>query len=69
MALVRMLVQITGLRNGESWPVIGEVLDLPDDEAAVHIGMNNAEPVPDGAPVARDWRNWQPPPPEETYGW
>ncbi len=65
MALVRMLVQITGLRNGESWPDIGEVLDLPDAEAAIHIGMTNAEPAPADSQVARDWRNWQPPVTEE----
>ena len=68
MALVRMLVQITGLRNGEGWPGIGEVLDLPDDEAAIHVNMHNAEPAPDGSPVARDWRNWQPPAIEERLG-
>lgn len=68
MALVRMLVHITGLRNCESWPDIGEVIDLPDVEAAIHISMNNAEPAPDGTPVVKDWRNWQPPVTEERLG-
>ena len=69
MALVRMLVHITGLRNGESWPAIGEVLDLSDEEAAIHIGMHNAEPAPDGAPVAKNYRTYEPPPVQEIDKW
>ncbi|WP_098010486.1 hypothetical protein [Streptomyces sp. sk226] len=30
---VRMNVTVSGTRNGEPWPEIGEVVDLPDDEA------------------------------------
>lgn len=56
MARIRMLVQITGLRNGHDWPGIGEVIDMPDDEAAIHLRMNVAEPADDAEPVA-DWRD------------
>ena len=34
MALVRMLVHLTGTREGAGWPAIGETIALPDDEAA-----------------------------------
>lgn len=69
MALVRMLVHITGIRDGSVWPLIGGVVDVSDEEAAQHIRMNNAEPVPDGTPVDRDWRTYEPPPETETYSW
>ena len=34
MATVRMVVTITGTRNGEDWPKAGGTIDVPDAEAA-----------------------------------
>jgi hypothetical protein len=31
--LVRLLVELSGTRNGEQWPKLGQVMDLPDTEA------------------------------------
>lgn len=31
---VKLIVQMSGTRNGEDWPAAGEVVDLPKDEAA-----------------------------------
>lgn len=38
---VKMLVDVSGTRNGEAWPKRGEVADLPTDEAQhlVTVGM------------------------------
>lgn len=30
---VKMIVSITGTRNGQDWPAAGETVDLPDAEA------------------------------------
>ena len=30
---VRMMVPLSGTRNGKDWPKVGGVIDLPDDEA------------------------------------
>lgn len=68
MTLVRMLVQITGLRDGQEWPAIGEVVDLPAGEAAQHLRMHNAEPAPDGHAV-RDWRLVSKAPERESDSW
>ena len=42
---VRMRVQITGLRNNVRWPGPGEVVDLPDAEAAKLCKNGFADPV------------------------
>lgn len=31
---VQMIAQLSGTRNGQDWPLPGEVIDLPADEAA-----------------------------------
>lgn len=41
MATVRMIVSITGTRNGDDWPLAGGTIDLPEAEAAdlVNAGL------------------------------
>lgn len=34
---VRVRLGISGLRNGESWPAPGELIVLPEDEAAAYL--------------------------------
>lgn len=41
---VRMLVDVSGTRNGEPWPGIGNPIDLPDDEAIAMIAAEQAVP-------------------------
>ena len=40
---VRMLVHMSGTRNGQEWPAAGEPMDLPDGEAADYIAAGIAE--------------------------
>jgi hypothetical protein len=40
---VRMLVDISGTRNGQPWPRIGGTIELPDDEAAGYVAAGLAE--------------------------
>jgi hypothetical protein len=40
-----MKVQISGTRDGVAWPAPGQVVDLPDDEAAKLCGNGSASPV------------------------
>lgn len=42
---VKMRDQLQGTRNGVRWPAPGEVVDLPDGEAADLCAQNVAEPV------------------------
>jgi hypothetical protein len=42
---IKMLVEVSGLRNGERWPLKGETIDLPDDEAAGLCAQGMATPV------------------------
>jgi topoisomerase IA-like protein len=42
---VRMKVDISGARDGQSWPARGETADLPDEEAASLCASGMAEPV------------------------
>lgn len=50
---VRMKATISGTRDGQEWPSAGEVIDLPDLEAADLIHAQLAEPVVSrGAPEA-----------------
>lgn len=43
--LVRLLVQISGTRDGKPWPPKGNEVDLPDDEARQMISALQAVPV------------------------
>ena len=40
---IRMLVHMSGTRNGQDWPPAGVVMDLPDSEAADYIAAGIAE--------------------------
>lgn len=44
---VKMKVSVSGARDGQSWPAVGEELDLPDEEAAQYCTAGLAVPVPD----------------------
>lgn len=45
MTTYRMLVSLTGARNGVDWPRRGEVVDLPDSEAAAYVRAGFVAPV------------------------
>lgn len=42
MALVRMIVQLSGTRDGADWPAPGELLECPAEEAAQLAGSGLA---------------------------
>jgi hypothetical protein len=42
---VKLLVHLTGTRNGVEWPGYHEEMELPDDEAASMVAAGLAEPV------------------------
>jgi hypothetical protein len=42
---VKLLVHLTGTRNGAEWPGYGEEIDLPDQEARDMIAGGMAQPV------------------------
>lgn len=44
MALVRMLVQLSGTRDGIDWPAPGGLLECPAEEAAQLAGSGLAVP-------------------------
>ncbi|MEU0369103.1 hypothetical protein ABZ070_02365 [Streptomyces sp. NPDC006283] len=44
---IRMKVQMSGTRNGQRWPEIGKVTDLPTVEAAHLVASGIAEKVED----------------------
>lgn len=44
---VKVLIQPSGLRNGQPWPPRGGVIDLPDDEAVELLRMRMVVPVHD----------------------
>lgn len=44
---VKVIVQPSGLRNGEPWPPRGGVIDLPEDEALRLIQQRMMVPVHD----------------------
>lgn len=56
---VRMRVNITGTRDGQDWPRIGDTLDVPDLEGAELCANGMAEPVPVAAPVETATRKGQ----------
>lgn len=47
---IRMIVAMSGTRNGEPWPARGETTELPTAEAAHLVGAGIAEAVPDEPP-------------------
>lgn len=47
---VQMKASMSGLRDGAEWPKVGEVIDLPDQEAADMIRVGNATPVSEDPP-------------------
>lgn len=50
--LVKMKVSLSGSRDGKSWPLIGETLEVPDEEAVSLINARIVEPVePVEAPI------------------
>lgn len=44
---VRMLVTMSGTRNGKEWPARGNPIELPDDEAQQLIAQSMAIPCTD----------------------
>lgn len=44
---VRMKVYVSGSRNGEPWPGVGEIADMPDGEGAELCAAGLAAPVAD----------------------
>ena len=59
MTEVRMIVPISGTRNGQRWPAPGGTVDLPAEEAAAMTAAGMARPVTDtvetaGAPEASE---------------
>lgn len=49
---VRLTCQISGTRNGLSWPAPGAVVSLPDHEAESMISLGLAVPAPDEVETA-----------------
>jgi hypothetical protein len=58
---VKMKVAVSGTRNGETWPPIGGVIDLPDPEAESLLWMDLAAPdEPRGGPARQSARSAAP---------
>jgi len=51
---VKLLVDISGTRNGEPWPGRGESVDLPEDEARAMIAVGMAAEAGDEASAGDD---------------
>ena len=51
---ITMKAQISGTRNGEEWPAIGEVIDLPAAEATDMVAAGLAEAAGFGTPPATE---------------
>ena len=45
MPKVKMLIKISGERNGSEWPEIGDTVDVPKDEAESLVSNGYAEKV------------------------
>ncbi len=45
--LVKMRTEISGLRDGIPWPLVGGTIDLPRDEALAMLENGSVEPVYD----------------------
>lgn len=51
---VRLIQEMSGLRDGQPWPAVGTVVELPDAEAADLIRAQGAElPEADEPPAPR----------------
>ena len=50
---VRMMFQISGTRDGERWPVVGECMVVSDAEGAELCAQGYAEPVAEVAKVEK----------------
>ncbi|MFH8668810.1 hypothetical protein ACH4F3_28575 [Streptomyces anulatus] len=57
---IRMKIAMSGLRNGQPWPPVGQTAELPTGEAQHLCASGIAEEVPDGEETAT------PPPSEDT---
>mgnify|MGYP001163556668 FL=1 len=55
MPKVKMLIKLSGTRNGEDWPAPGETIDVPKQEADSLISNGFAEKVaaPKKAPAKK----------------
>lgn len=42
---VRLLVQVSGSKNGKDWPPVGDVVEVSDEEGAQLCAAAIAEPV------------------------
>jgi len=42
---IRMIAEVSGMRNGVDWPPRGSVMELPDSEAEEYISAGLAVPV------------------------
>ena len=42
---VKLLISVSGLRDGKPWPARHEVIDVPDQEGADMCAAGQAEPV------------------------
>lgn len=51
MALVRMIVQLSGTRDGVDWPAAGALLECPAEEAAQLVGSALAAHFTAAAPA------------------
>lgn len=49
---IKLRVQISGTRNGQVWPVVGTIVDLPDDEAVQLVRNGTASAC--GGPVEKE---------------
>ena len=64
--LVRMLINITGSRDGSPWPAPGGTLDVPDHEAESLIANGYAEAERADAPATEEVASAPDPDPEPT---
>ena len=51
MAQIQIAARISGTRDGVDWPVVGEIISVPDEEAADLIRLGFAKPVEKKAAV------------------
>lgn len=49
---VKMIVELSGSRDGKPWPRRGEIADLPDEEAAQMCASGMAETIKGGTEKA-----------------
>lgn len=50
---IRMKVYISGTRDGQDWPAVGEEIEVPDEEGADLCAAGFAEPVAKRAKVEK----------------